>query len=199
MLFLKESPTSPIATLSPASASFGEILIITTPELPVAPELVHSPLSTCSTPSPVTPYTPLTPYIASSTVAATPLLSGGLSFSNCEQGEPARDTMNDPYTHLAPRVMGSRLRRYASPPRHLRVTIPDSNTKPFERSHRKLPSETVITAPPRVLARSISELVGDDSHDDAVFVASCSPTDSKAMREVRATEQNVKEVASFGW
>lgn len=91
------------------------------------------------------------------------------------------------------------MRRYASPPRHLRVTIPDRNAKPFEQSHRRLPSDIVITAPPRVLARSISELVGDDPHDSDTTAGCSSLQSMQVIREVEATEVNVNEVAKFGW
>lgn len=188
-----------MSRLSTTSGSFGDILIITTPKSPPAPELAHSPGSSCSMPSPVTPFTPMTPYLASPSTAARPLLLAGTSVSQPWQGQCLPSYKNDPYTHLAPRVIGSRMRRYASPPRHLRVTIPDRNTKPFERSHRKLPSDTVITAPPRVLARSISELVGDDSHEEPEPGNGTIVRSMTALDELRATEKNINQVGRSGW
>lgn len=188
-----------MSRLSTTSGSFGDILIITSPILPSAPELAHSPVSSCSMPSPVTPFTPMTPYLTSPSTSARPCLLAGTSVSQPWQGPSPPSYKNDPYTHLAPRVIGSRMRRYASPPRHLRVTIPDRNTKPFERSHRKLPSDIVITAPPRVLARSISELIGDDSQEEPEPGNNAIVRSLTAIDELRATEKNVNEVGRFGW
>lgn len=138
-----------------------------------------------------------------STTAAVPLLSQSSSplllEPQSQEAQLPKKYANDPYTYLAPRVSGSRIRRYATPPSHLRVTIPDRNTKLFERSHRRLPSETTITAPPRVLARSISELVGEDEGEEQISL----PIDVRSHRSifnnVQAAETNVHEIGRLGW
>lgn len=196
-LLLVESPSS---GLSCTSATFGDILMITSPKSEAGPWLAQSPTSPCSVPSPVTPYTPttppssfrLTPMASAASGVAQPLLRAP---SSCLQASPISRMRagDDPYTHLAPQVPGSRFRRYATPTRQLRVTIPDSNTRPFQRSHRKLPSENVITCPPRVLARSINELVGD-AEEPGIWVAS--PVTISTMQ---AIDKNVDEVARLGW
>lgn len=95
--------------------------------------------------------------------------------------------------------MGSKLRRYATPPRQLRVTIPARNAGTYcERSHRRLPSDNVITAPPRVLARSISELVGGDDTDE-VAARLVGRLPLRTVADERLCADNVDEVGRLGW
>lgn len=208
-----ESPPAsaiPITNARPTSGSFGDILIITSPKTPTAncPSLAQSPTSDCSVGSPITPSTPYTPVTPPPMVfqpskttqtlpgSARPLLGPTRTLQT--QPKPSlTGHCQDPYTHLVPRVTGLRMRRYTSPPRHLRVTIPDRNTKPLQHSHRRLPSDVVITAPPRVLARSISELVGGDGPYEE---SPCSRKSvSSAKHDLLAKDRNSSEVGRLGW
>lgn len=160
--------------------------------------------------SPTTPQTsglPLTPVTAAlrSPLSPTPLLNKSTDdrtlfydsrpllvptpYSTYASGE-------DNYTRLAPRVNGSKVRRFATPPRQLKLSIPpqESNwtTRRVSSSHRRIPSSPKITAPPRILARSVTELVGVPENE-------CEVTSELYEATVRQTDKSLNQVGAFGW